>query len=110
MDTRDSQAHLTPLSIKQKELEEKGYNRQFTFSNGVLKDKEGNTYQAADLKIVEEHRFEGESDPGDMSILYAVESRTGAKGTVITPYGAYVDELSEFMMNVEAENEAGTAH
>lgn len=110
MDTRDSQAHLTPLSVKLKELEKKGYNQQFIFANGALKDKNGNTYQAADLKITEEHRFEGESAPEDMAILYAVRSRKGTKGTVVAPYGPYVDELSEFMIDVEAEDEAGTAH
>lgn len=111
MDTRDSQAHLTPLSIKLKELEKKGYTQQFIYANGTLKDRDGNTYEASDLKITEEHRFEGESAPEDMSILYAVKSRQGTKGTVVTPYGGpHVDELSEFMIDVEAEDEAGAAH
>lgn len=109
-DTRDSQAHLTPLSIKMKELEDKGFDQQFVFANGVLKDKSGKTYQASDLKILEEHRFEGESDPGNMSILYAIQSKTGTKGTVATAYGTYADELAEFMIDVPAEKEAGSAH
>ena len=105
MDTRDSQAHLTSLSVKLKELEDKGFNQQFIFVNGALKDQEGNIFQQADLKIVEEYRFEGESDPEDMSILYVVKSQKGTKGTVVAPYGAYTDDTSEFMKDVEEEKE-----
>jgi hypothetical protein len=110
MDTRDSQAHLTPLSVRLKELEDKGYKQQFVYANGSLKDQDGNQYQATDLIIAEEYRFEGESAPEDMSILYAVESNSGTKGTVVAPYGTYIDELSEFMVDVEAKDEAGSAH
>ncbi len=103
MNTQDSKAHLTPLSVKLKELEEKGYQQEFVFAGGVLKDTSGNTYQASELKIIEEHRFEGESNPDDMSILYAVKGQNGVKGTVVTPYGTYVDELAEFMKDVEEQ-------
>ncbi len=108
--TEDSGAYLTPLSTKIKELEKKGFDQELVFANGTLKDKTGKTYQATDLKILEEHRFEGESDPGSMSILYALQSNSGVKGTVVTAYGTYADELAEFMVDVPSEREAGNAN
>lgn len=100
-------SRITPLSEKIKDLEKKGFNKELRFVEGVLKDEAGNTYKPSDLKIVEEHRFEGESDPGDMTILYAVESGNGLKATVATPYGTYEDELAEFMMDVEEKRKLG---
>ncbi|HYB42610.1 MAG TPA: hypothetical protein VEL75_12605 [Candidatus Methylomirabilis sp.] len=41
--------------------------------------------------IREFHRFEGISDPDDMAIVYAVESRSGVKGTLADAFGVYAD-------------------
>jgi len=35
-------------------------------------------------------RFEGQSDPGDESILFALTSPAGAKGVYSAPYGAHM--------------------
>jgi len=34
-------------------------------------------------------RFEGASDPGDISIVYAVESTNGWQGTIVDAFGVY---------------------
>ena len=34
-------------------------------------------------------RFEGASDPDDMSIVYAVESNNGWQGTIVDAFGVY---------------------
>ena len=39
--------------------------------------------------IREFHRFEGVSDPDDMSIVYAIESRDGTRGTLVDAFGVY---------------------
>ena len=44
-----------------------------------------------DLVIREFHRFEGVSDPDDMSIVYAIESRDGTRGTLVDAFGVYAD-------------------
>ena len=41
--------------------------------------------------IAEYHRFEGVSDPGDMSIVYAIETRSGIRGTLVDAFGVYAD-------------------
>ncbi|MFP4094991.1 MAG: hypothetical protein ACLFUB_10930 [Cyclobacteriaceae bacterium] len=93
----------TSLTEKMNEMEKKGFETQFKFEEGVLKDKSSQkNYQAQELTIEEEFRFEGESNPSDMSILYAVESKDGTRGTVVDAYGTYSDnELGEFMARVK---------
>ncbi len=48
-----------------------------------------------DFEVKKIFRFEGESDPGDSSIVYAIESKSGSvKGVLINAYGAYADTVS----------------
>ena len=47
-----------------------------------------------DFEIVEVHRFEGASDPDDSEIVYAIESKAGLKGTLVTAYGMYSDHFT----------------
>jgi hypothetical protein len=43
-------------------------------------------------------RFEGESDPSDESILYAISSRVyGLKGLLVTAYGVYTDSIGDML-------------
>lgn len=49
-------------------------------------------YLAKDAKIVGFLRFEGDSDPGDSSIAYMIETNDGQRGTMVDAYGMYADE------------------
>jgi hypothetical protein len=74
------------------DLRQRGYARQFAVAGDRLRDlADGQTFTAEDLRIREYHRFEGVSDPDDMSIVYAIESRSGARGTLVDAFGAYSD-------------------
>ncbi len=46
-------------------------------------------YQPQDLKIIKTYRFEGDSDPGDMSIIYLIEANDGLIGYSMDAYGTY---------------------
>ena len=48
-------------------------------------------FRPCDVVIREYHRFEGVSDPDDMAIVYALESRSGTKGVLTDAYGVYAD-------------------
>lgn len=98
------QNYIDPLSKKLKELEKEGFNDQFKFieEQGLQSTTSKNTYQAKDLRITNEYRFEGESNPSDMSILYAIQASDGTKGTLVDAYGTYAnDELEQFLRSVE---------
>ena len=88
MNMQDMKEHMPPLTQKMAELDKKGYTTQFKFEGKALQDRtSGKNYQPQELTITEEHRFEGESNPDDMSILYAIEARDGTKGTVVDAFG-----------------------
>ena len=43
------------------------------------------------FNATEIYRFEGVSDPDDMAIVYAIESRDGTRGTLVDAFGVYSD-------------------
>jgi hypothetical protein len=101
---KDSEMHnwTTPLVKMTNELIKQGFTDQFVLSEKGLKDSEGEVYQPNQIKILKHYRFEGSSDPADMSILYGVETEDGKKGTIVDAFGTYSDiDLGEFMKDVE---------
>jgi hypothetical protein len=48
----------------------------------------GDVIDPATVEIDHILRFEGQSDPDDMTILYALRGPTGAKGLYSAPFGA----------------------
>src|SRR5499426_4850667 len=82
-------------------------NRQgFTGHFGVIADGlrefgSGLTFRADELRICGCFRFEGVSDPGDMGMVYAIESRTGVRGTLVDACGVYSNPaISDFVARV----------
>ncbi len=47
-----------------------------------------------DFEIMHVYRYEGNSDPGDEATVYAVESKNGLKGILVSGYGIYSDTIS----------------
>jgi hypothetical protein len=63
----------------------------------------GSTFAPSQVSIPEYHRFEGVSDPDDMSILCAIETRSGVRGTLVDAFGVYSDPaVGAFLHEVEA--------
>ena len=94
---------MKTLSACMNKLQADGFNSNFMIKENKLfvvdTDK---TYLPEDVKIVNFYRFEGESDPSDSSILYAMETKDGLKGIIADAYGAYADkEVSKFIAEVE---------
>lgn len=81
-----------------------GYQEQFKVgSRGFHTAEEGSkAYAPEEISVINFYRFEGESDPGDNSILYVIETADGKKGTLVDAYGPYADpKVSAFMQQVE---------
>jgi len=74
------------------ELARRGFADGFRVVDGNLRVlATGKLLRPDDLVIREVYRFEGISDPDDMAIVYAIESTTGIRGTVIDAFGVYAD-------------------
>jgi hypothetical protein len=62
-------------------------------------------YSPREVFIVAEHRFEGISNPSDMSILYVIETQEGSKGTVLANYSpASTTSMAEFFNSIPKDN------
>jgi hypothetical protein len=81
-----------------------GYTENFKASEmGLLSLDKEKIYSPAEVEIVSFYRFEGESDPADNSILYAIKTSDGVKGTLTDSYGPYADqEVTNFIKEVES--------
>ena len=81
---------MRTLSSTIEELVGQGYTANF----GVVGDRlrafdSGKTFEAHEVTIRDYRRFEGVSDPGDMAIVYAIESQDGTRGSLVDAFGAY---------------------
>ncbi len=97
---------MTSLVTVEKKLNSQGYTHDFTVKDGRLTTMDNDsarTFTPEETTIVDYFRFEGESDPGDTAILYAIETADGAKGTLSSAYGAYANEdVDQFILQVES--------
>src|SRR6059058_3249890 len=92
-EANDRFTHMTDLEKCLNKLEAEGYHDQYKVEKGKLHDLNNDKkYKPRDVKAVNFFRFEGISNPDDMSILYAIETCDGRKGTLIDAYGLYADE------------------
>jgi len=80
-----------PASVMD-ELNRRGFTEQFKLeSEGLRGVQSGQTFGPGQVAIVEQYRFEGVSDPDDMSIVYAIETRSGVRGMLTDAFGVYAD-------------------
>jgi alkylation response protein AidB-like acyl-CoA dehydrogenase len=97
----------TSMAEAIQDLIKRGFTANFEFLDKALRDVDsGRTFEAKALTIVEHHRFEGASDPDEMSVVYAVEGDDGTKGIIADAFGVYANpELGGFLNNVTIREE-----
>jgi len=94
---------MKTLSSLTRMLEEKGFNTPFKVDESGLKSiSSDRVYSPKEVCISNFYRFEGESNPDDNAILYAVEAISGEKGLLIDSYGSQADsKITNFIGHVE---------
>jgi len=88
------------------ELTRRGFTEHFVAGpDGLRAVGSGKTFDADEVVIAEHYRFEGVSDPDDMAIVYAIETPTGVRGTLVDAFGVYGDpRVSDFIQDVKDEH------
>ncbi|MDB5111287.1 MAG: phosphoribosylpyrophosphate synthetase [Mucilaginibacter sp.] len=78
------------------DLMKRGYTANLSLEGDTIDDKDQNIHMTAeDFEIDEFYRFEGASNPADMSIVYAVTSpKYDLKGILVNAYGTYANDSS----------------
>jgi hypothetical protein len=59
-----------------------------------------------EFHVDETYRFEGDSNPDDSAVVYAISSSAGLKGTIVDGYGASSDNIS-FEMAKKLQKDPG---
>src|SRR5689334_1814052 len=77
-------------------LKKRGFALDFNLQENCL-ICQNNKLDPDDFEIVEVYRFEGDTDPSDEAIVYAIESKDGMKGVLVNGYGISADSLSSDM-------------
>ncbi len=79
-----------------KGLKERGYTIDFNIAFDKLMCSQNKICLHPDeFEITEVHRFEGDSNPDDEDIVYAVESKDKKnKGVITSAFGLYADPIS----------------
>jgi hypothetical protein len=100
----DKKHSYDTLSQAMNSLKERGYDYEVELidENHIrIGDKQ---YSDQEVKILEFHRFEGMSNPADMSVVYAINSKDGSKGLLADAYGADASvKVAKFLKNVSMD-------
>jgi hypothetical protein len=95
---------LTSQTRVEAKLKSEGYTEDFRVGEDdrLMTMKSDKAYGVEDVRIVDFYRFEGETNPDDMAIVYAIECNDGVKGTISNSYGPYADQnVDAFLKLVE---------
>jgi hypothetical protein len=77
------------------ELRLGGYTEDFNLLKDCITNAGDRIRLQPEEFVIDKHfRFEGETDPGDEAIVYAISSiKNNVKGILINSYGIYSDEI-----------------
>jgi hypothetical protein len=79
-----------------------GYIYEFCIKDGALYcNSTDRKYIPGELNIDKSERYEGDSDPSDSTIVYALAASDGSKGILIDSYGVYSEpKLSKLITDI----------
>lgn len=92
---------MTTLTEILEKLKQEGYTTDFNLKSNCLECAE-NSLQVhpGDFVVDRIFRFEGDSNPDDEAIVYAISSeKHGLKGTLVNSYGTYADDITEELVH-----------
>ena len=82
------------------DLKLRGFTIDFNIAfDKIICSKNETILNPNEFEIVEVYRFEGDSNPDDEDVVYAIESRDGKlKGSMTSAYGMYATTVSTEML------------
>ena len=81
------------------DLRQRGYTIDFNLeADRICCDKTPLALAPSEFEITEVYRFEGNSDPADEAIVFAIESKKGQKGVLVNGFGISADKMGAEMI------------
>ena len=81
--------HYATVSEAIRQLQNQGFTIDFNLKENSLVHYYQNYGDC--FEIVDVYRYEGNSDPADEAVVYAIESNTGLKGILVAGFGISSD-------------------
>jgi hypothetical protein len=85
--------HYATISEAIDKLREQGFTLDLNLKQNQFMVGE-QVYPADEFQIVDLYRYEGPTDPADEAIVYALASKSGLKGIMVSGYGNSTDDDS----------------
>ena len=86
-------------------LKEEGFTEDYNLHDkGVHNQRKNSHIPAGDLNVLKVYRFEGNTNPDDNTVLYAIETAKGEKGLLLDAYGVYAGNVSKEMLDKHTRN------
>jgi hypothetical protein len=80
-------------------LKKRGYTIDFNLEQDCIVCHETPlSLKPTEFEITEVYRFEGNSDPADEAVVYAIESKHNQKGVLVNGFGYSADPVSDEMV------------
>ena len=80
------------------DLKDRGFTEDFNLQPHCLQCKSRDLHvHPEDFTVEEFYRFEGMSSTDDNSVLFAISSEDGLRGTLVDAYGVYAENLTPEM-------------
>lgn len=107
---QEQKEHMQTILDALEQLKKQGYTNGFQYTERGMSSRDTNEiFGPEDLTIERVYRFEGESNPDDMAVLYKIRAASGTLGYFSDAYGAYgsydAQELAEFLKKVRRLDE-----
>ena len=94
----ERRVHYATVSEAIEKLRKQGFTTDFNLEENCIVCNH-TKYEADDFEIVDVYRYEGNTDPADEATVYAIESKDGTKGILVTGYGISVDSMSALLLS-----------
>lgn len=77
------------------DLRKRGYEEDLEIKDGKVNSVSSNfELHPEQFTIDEVYRFEGETNPDDSSVIYAISSQQGKNGILVDAYGTYAENMT----------------
>ncbi|MEO8513504.1 MAG: phosphoribosylpyrophosphate synthetase [Ignavibacteria bacterium] len=88
-------------------LKEEGFIHDFSIKDdSITVDSGKQAYAPEELMIEKTERYEGDSNPSDNAIIYAITAKDGIKGILTDSYGIYSDpRLAKIIASIPLREE-----
>jgi hypothetical protein len=90
----ERKSHYGTVTEALNDFRSQGYTVDFNLERNCIVyhlDK----FHPHEFEIIDMYRYEGNSDPADEAAVYAIQSKSGLKGVLVTGYGISDNNLSD---------------